>query len=167
MINSEKLDWKKVWINNGSKSSSDLKVLNGHDKTSIDSEYVVHNITELFDVVSDTKVLEVGCGAGMLAQHFKCSYVGIDYSHTLIDKHKKILGNEVYVCEANELIFEDCEIPSSYLLGEEGGGLVHMMRNLEIERLALAAMSLGIADRCMELMLEYGHQRKAFNQPAT
>ena len=49
MINSEKLDWKKVWINNGSKSSSDLKVLNGHDKTSIDSEYVVHNITELFD----------------------------------------------------------------------------------------------------------------------
>tara|TARA_B100000161_G_scaffold25476_1_gene15002 strand:- start:5979 stop:6557 length:579 start_codon:yes stop_codon:yes gene_type:complete len=109
MINTKKLDWKKVWINNGSKNSSDLKVLNGHDKTSINSEYVVQNITELFDIISDTKVLEVGCGAGMLAQHFKCSYVGVDYSHTLIDKHKKILGNEVYVCEANELIFEDCE----------------------------------------------------------
>ena len=65
----------------------------------------------------------------------------------------------------SELIFTDCEIPASNLLGQEGGGLVHMMRNLEIERLALAAMSLGIADRCMELMLEYGHQRKAFGQP--
>ena len=65
----------------------------------------------------------------------------------------------------SELIFTDCEIPVRNLLGEEGGGLVHMMRNLEIERLTLAAMSLGIADRCMELMLEYGHQRQAFGQP--
>ena len=65
----------------------------------------------------------------------------------------------------SELIFEDCEIPASYLLGEEGGGLTHMMRNLEIERLTLAAMSLGIADRCLELMVNYGAQRYAFKQP--
>ncbi|MEC7985668.1 MAG: acyl-CoA dehydrogenase family protein [Myxococcota bacterium] len=65
----------------------------------------------------------------------------------------------------SELIFEDCEIPASNLLGVEGGGLVHMMRNLEIERLTLAAMSLGIADRCLDLMVEYGHIRKAFGQP--
>ena len=65
----------------------------------------------------------------------------------------------------SELIFDNCEIPASNLLGKEGGGLIHMMRNLEIERLTLAAMSLGIADRCLELMLEYGHQRKAFGQP--
>lgn len=65
----------------------------------------------------------------------------------------------------SELIFEDCEIPTSYLLGQEGGGLTHMMRNLEIERLALAAMSLGIADRCLELMVNYAAQRYAFKQP--
>ena len=64
----------------------------------------------------------------------------------------------------SELIFEDCVIPESYLLGEEGGGLVHMMRNLEIERLTLAAMSLGIADRCMDLMVNYARQRQAFGQ---
>ena len=38
---------------------------------------------------------------------------------------------------------------------EEGGGLVHMMRNLEAERLTLAAMSLGIADRCVDIMIQY------------
>jgi isovaleryl-CoA dehydrogenase len=65
----------------------------------------------------------------------------------------------------SELIFEDCEIPTSNLLGAEGGGLQHMMRNLEIERLTLAAMSLGIADRCLEFMVSYGAQRKAFGQP--
>ena len=64
----------------------------------------------------------------------------------------------------SELIFDSCVIPARNLLGEEGGGLTHMMRNLEIERLTLAAMSLGIADRCMELMVNYGINRKAFGQ---
>ena len=65
----------------------------------------------------------------------------------------------------SEVIFENCEVPADNLLGEEGGGLTHMMRNLEIERLALAAMSLGIADRCLDLMVEYAAQRQAFGQP--
>ncbi|MCB9777957.1 MAG: acyl-CoA dehydrogenase family protein [Alphaproteobacteria bacterium] len=65
----------------------------------------------------------------------------------------------------SEVIFEDCVIPASNLLGQEGGGLVHMMRNLEIERLTLAAMSLGIADRCLEIMVHHAAERVAFGQP--
>jgi isovaleryl-CoA dehydrogenase len=64
----------------------------------------------------------------------------------------------------SELIFEDCEVPVANLLGVEGGGLTHMMRNLEIERLTLAAMSLGIADRCLKAMVEYGDERVSFGQ---
>jgi isovaleryl-CoA dehydrogenase len=56
-------------------------------------------------------------------------------------------------------------VPINNLLGEQGGGLVHMMRNLEIERLTLAAMSVGIADRCVEIMVDYAEQRKAFGEP--
>lgn len=63
-----------------------------------------------------------------------------------------------------ELIFEDCRIPADYMLGEQGGGITHMMRNLEIERLTLAAMSVGIADRCVEIMIDYADQRKAFGK---
>jgi isovaleryl-CoA dehydrogenase len=40
-----------------------------------------------------------------------------------------------------------------------------MMRNLEIERLTLAAMSLGIADRCLDIMVRHGQERVAFGQP--
>lgn len=65
----------------------------------------------------------------------------------------------------SELIFEDCRVPRANLLGREGDGLVHMMRNLEIERLALAAMSVGIADRCVELMVDFAGGRQAFGQP--
>ncbi len=65
----------------------------------------------------------------------------------------------------SELIFENCEIPAENLLGAEGQGITHMMRNLEIERLTLAAMSLGIADRCLEIMIDYAAQRVAFGRP--
>jgi len=65
----------------------------------------------------------------------------------------------------SELIFENCEIPATNLLGGEGQGLTHMMRNLEIERLTLAAMSLGIADRCLDLMVRYANERIAFGKP--
>jgi isovaleryl-CoA dehydrogenase len=40
-----------------------------------------------------------------------------------------------------------------------------MMRNLEIERLTLAAMSLGIADRCLDIMVRYSADRKSFGKP--
>jgi len=64
-----------------------------------------------------------------------------------------------------ELMFDDCVVPAANRLGAEGGGMVHMMRNLEIERLCLAAMSLGIADRCMDVMLRYAVERHAFGKP--
>ena len=64
-----------------------------------------------------------------------------------------------------ELFFEDARIPAFNLLGAEGMGITHMMRNLEIERLTLAAMSLGIADRCVDIMVRHGQERQAFGQP--
>ncbi|MBX3268725.1 MAG: acyl-CoA dehydrogenase family protein [Sandaracinaceae bacterium] len=64
-----------------------------------------------------------------------------------------------------ELVFDGCRVPAENLLGEIGGGVVHMMRNLEIERLTLAAMSCGIASRCVEIMVRYGQDRKAFGEP--
>ena len=65
----------------------------------------------------------------------------------------------------SELIFADCRVPAANLLGEVGSGLTHMMRNLEIERITLAAMSVGIADRCVELMVRHAHERQAFRSP--
>jgi len=46
---------------------------------------------------------------------------------------------------ARRVVMEDCRVRPTTCLAA-GGGLQHMMRNLEIERLTLAAMSLGIAD---------------------
>jgi isovaleryl-CoA dehydrogenase len=64
-----------------------------------------------------------------------------------------------------ELLFEDCMVPAAHLVGHEGDAVGHMMRNLEIERLTLAAMSLGIARRSLEVMNRYAAERTAFGQP--
>ena len=64
-----------------------------------------------------------------------------------------------------ELIMDDCVVPAENLLGVPGGGITAMMRNLEIERLTLAAMSTGIASRCVEIMLDYSVERTAFKRP--
>ena len=63
-----------------------------------------------------------------------------------------------------ELVFEDCIVPAANLVGELGESLIHMMRNLEIERLCLAAMSLGIARRSLSEMNRYATERSAFGQ---
>jgi len=64
-----------------------------------------------------------------------------------------------------ELVFEDCRVPAENLVGSEGAATLHMMRNLEVERVALAAMSLGIARRSIEVMNRYAGERTSFGKP--
>lgn len=64
-----------------------------------------------------------------------------------------------------ELVFDDCVIPSGNLVGQVGQSLIHMMGNLELERLTLAAMALGIGRRALHEMNRYATERMAFQSP--
>ena len=64
-----------------------------------------------------------------------------------------------------ELVFDNCRVPAANLVGTEGGAMLSMMRNLEIERVTLAAMSVGLARRCVEIMNQYASDRKSFGRP--
>ena len=61
-----------------------------------------------------------------------------------------------------ELVFEDCRIPASALLGEENKGFYSIMRNFQNERLVLSAMAVGEADEALRLTREYVKTRKVF-----
>ncbi len=63
-----------------------------------------------------------------------------------------------------ELVFEDCIVPPENVVGEPGESMIHLMRNLEHERVGLAAMSLGIARRCLAEMNAYASDREAFGK---
>lgn len=61
-----------------------------------------------------------------------------------------------------ELVFDQVKVPTENIVGQVNGATLCMMRNLEIERLGLAAMSLGMARRCLDEMKAYALERKAF-----
>jgi isovaleryl-CoA dehydrogenase len=63
-----------------------------------------------------------------------------------------------------EIVFDNVSVPISQLVGPANGATLCMMRNLEIERLGLAAMGLGIARRAINIMKEYANQRNAFGK---
>ncbi len=64
----------------------------------------------------------------------------------------------------SELLFEDCVVPPENVVGEPGESMIHLMRNLEHERLGLAAMGVGIARRSLSAMNAYASEREAFGK---
>lgn len=63
-----------------------------------------------------------------------------------------------------ELTFENCEVPLANRVGEEGESLIHMMKNLEIERITIAGISLGVAQACVDQCIKYAGERKQFGK---
>jgi isovaleryl-CoA dehydrogenase len=66
--------------------------------------------------------------------------------------------------DTSEVLFEDCRIPASQRLAEEGKGAAILMSGLDYERVVLAGGSLGIMRACMDLVMPYIHDRKQFGQ---
>jgi len=64
-----------------------------------------------------------------------------------------------------ELVYDDCIVSADSLVGSQGESMIHMMRNLELERLTLGAMSVGIARRAVFEMNRYASEREAFGKP--
>ncbi len=64
-----------------------------------------------------------------------------------------------------ELVFEDCVVPKTQLLGQVGQGVKILMSGLDYERVVLAAGPLGIMQACLDTVMPYLHERKQFGAP--
>jgi alkylation response protein AidB-like acyl-CoA dehydrogenase len=64
-----------------------------------------------------------------------------------------------------ELFFDEVEVPSENLLGEEGQGFRYLMRNLAQERLAIAVTAAAGAQGALDRTLAYVKERRAFGRP--
>ena len=64
-----------------------------------------------------------------------------------------------------ELIFDNCEVPETNVLGSLNEGVKVLMSGLDYERAVLAAGPIGIMQACMDVVLPYVHDRKQFGQP--
>jgi isovaleryl-CoA dehydrogenase len=64
-----------------------------------------------------------------------------------------------------ELVFEDCKIAASQVLGEVGSGVRVLMSGLDYERAVLSGGPVGILQACLDAVLPYVHEREQFGQP--
>jgi alkylation response protein AidB-like acyl-CoA dehydrogenase len=67
--------------------------------------------------------------------------------------------------DTSEVIFTDCELSSSQLLGSEGQGFVNTLQVLDAGRIGIAALSVGLAQGAYEAARDYSRERRQFGQP--
>jgi len=67
--------------------------------------------------------------------------------------------------ETTELIFQDCRVHNSQMMGNVGEGFIQAMKVLDGGRISIAALSLGIAQGAFEAALAYSQERHQFNKP--
>jgi alkylation response protein AidB-like acyl-CoA dehydrogenase len=63
------------------------------------------------------------------------------------------------------VFFEDCHVPADALVGQEGAAWMQLMAGLNVERLIIAAQSLGLGQRALDDTLHYIKERKQFGRP--
>ena len=78
----------------------------------------------------------------------------------IIEREIPMLGGH----RTYELVFEDCRIPASQLLGVEGKGYAPMQLRLTVRRLQIGAWSVGMSRRALDMMVEHTKQRVTFGQ---
>ena len=70
-----------------------------------------------------------------------------------------------HASDTRELIFDDCRVPAANLLGPLGGGIAQFLEILEGGRVAIAALSVGVAQACLDASLAYSSSRRQFGMP--
>jgi len=64
-----------------------------------------------------------------------------------------------------ELVFEECRVPLQNRLGAENEGVAVLMSGLDIERATIATICLGVAERALQLSIDYARERRQFGHP--
>ena len=81
---------------------------------------------------------------------------------TVSKKYSKVGWN---ASDTRELSFADCRVPAANLLGEQGRGYAQFLRILDEGRIAISALSTGLAQGCVDESLTYAQTRQAFGRP--
>jgi len=132
-------------------------------------EYVI-NGSKIFitnGINCDWVVLAVRTDPKAAPPHRGVSLVLVPAGTPGFTKGRKLNKMGLHSQDTAELIFEDCRVPRSYLLGQEGKGFKHLMENLQQERLSACVGMPAIAERMLEMTIEYTKSRIVFGKPVS
>jgi citronellyl-CoA dehydrogenase len=80
-----------------------------------------------------------------------------------VGKKLKKIGN--LASDTAELFFDECRVPTRYILGEKDKGFYYIMENFQGERLVASLGALAAMDKGLRWAIDYGHERTAFGMP--
>lgn len=133
------------------KEEGDYYILNGA------KNFITHGKSGSLAVVI-VRTGEVGDSHGMTAFIIEKGTPGFSSG-----KKENKLG--MRASETAELIFSDCKVHKSQVLGKVGDGFVQSLKVLDGGRISIAALSLGIAQGAFDAALNYAKERQQFNKP--
>ncbi|SEM69253.1 Acyl-CoA dehydrogenase [Paenisporosarcina quisquiliarum] len=93
------------------------------------------------------------------------SLVIVEEGTSGFNRGRKLEKVGLHAQDTAELYFEDCRIPISNLIGEEGKGFSYLMEKLQQERLVVAISAQIASEDMLEMTMEYIKSRKAFGRP--
>ncbi len=129
----------------------DHYVLNGT------KNWITHGIS------SDVSVILARTG-DLLDSHGITAFV-VERSNPGLKAGKKENKLGMRASETSEMIFEDCRVHESQVLGKVGEGFIQAMKVLDGGRISIAALSLGIAKGAYEAAVKYALEREQFGKP--
>jgi alkylation response protein AidB-like acyl-CoA dehydrogenase len=138
-------------MNTTAKREGDDWIINGA------KNFITHAISGDIAVVI-ARTGKKGDSKGMTAFVFEKGMLGFSSG-----KKENKLG--MRASETAELIFDNCRIPDSNRLGDEGQGFIQAMKILDGGRISIGALSLGIAKGAYEAALKYSKERHQFGKP--
>ena len=130
-----------------------------------DGNHYIINGTKIF--ITNAPVSDVVTFCATLPGQGKRGITGFIVEEGTPGFKKGVKYNKVGLRSAvtGELVFEDCRIPVSNRLGEEGQGFKAILTNIDYTRIGISAQALGIARAVLERSIEYSKQRVQFGRP--
>ncbi len=157
-------EWIGAWALTEQETGSDA---GGMLTTAVkDGDYFVINGTKNFIthgksgniVVAIVRTGEKGDSRGMSAFAIEKGTPGFNAG-----KKENKLG--MRASETTELIFDECRVHKSQMIGKEGDGFIQALKILEGGRISIAALSIGIAKGAYEAAKDYSKERHQFGKP--
>lgn len=131
-----------------------------------DGDYWVLNGTKCWITHGKTsQVMVVIVRTGEIGDSHGMTAFIVDKSNEGVSAGKKEDKLGMRASETTEVIFDNCRIHKSNMLGKEGDGFVQAMKILDGGRISIAALSIGIAKGAYEAALQYAKEREQFGKP--
>lgn len=101
--------WKEIWTQKGALvgTREDALEMGGWNHTETSAKEIVDRLISFMDINPSDKILEIGCGAGGMAQYLDCDYVGLDYSPSSVKRCMEFFQKTAICADANDIPFKD------------------------------------------------------------